>query len=65
MPLSDEDLWYCNQNGYYHLPEPLPADLIERLNEATDGEIAAYIATGDPFDKAGASPALDAFKVSF
>ena len=41
MPLSDEDLWYCNQNGYYHPPEPLPADLIERVNEATDGEIAA------------------------
>jgi len=40
MPLSDEDLWYCKQNGYYRLPEPLPDDLIDRLNQATDREIA-------------------------
>ena len=41
MPLSDEDLWYCKQNGYYRLPELLPDDLVDRLNLATDDEIAA------------------------
>ena len=32
MSLPDEDLWYCKQNGYYRLPEPLPAD-IRRLSK--------------------------------
>ena len=41
MSLSDEDLWYCKQNGYYRLPDSLPADLIKHLNEATDREIAS------------------------
>ena len=41
MSLPDEDLWYCKQNGYYRLPEPLPDDLVDRLNTATDREIAA------------------------
>jgi hypothetical protein len=41
MPLSDEDLWYCKQNGYYRLPEPLPDDLIDRLNQATDAQLEA------------------------
>ena len=39
MPLSNEDLWYCKQNGYYRLPNLLPDNLIDRLNEATDCEI--------------------------
>ena len=39
MPLSDEDLWYCKQNGYYRLPNLLPDNLVDRLNEATDCEI--------------------------
>ena len=40
MPLSDEDLWYCKQNGYHRLPDPLPSELIDRLNHVTDLEIA-------------------------
>ncbi len=39
MPLCDEDLWYCKQNGYYRLPNLLPDDLVDRLNQATDCEI--------------------------
>ena len=41
MSLPDEDLWYCKQNGYYRMPESLPDDLVDRLNTATDREIAA------------------------
>ena len=40
MPLSDEDLWYCKQNGYYLLPDPLPSDLIDGLNKTTDAQLA-------------------------
>jgi hypothetical protein len=41
MPLSDEDLWYFKYNGYYRLPATLPAELIDRLNAATDAQLAA------------------------
>ena len=39
MPLSDEDLWYCKQNGYYRIPATLPTALVDRLNQATDHHI--------------------------
>ncbi len=37
--LTDEDLWYFTHNGFYRIPELLPDDLIDRLNEATDKQI--------------------------
>jgi|GEM_PF-447258 len=38
--LTEEDLWYFKTNGFYRIPETLPEDLIDRLNEATDQEIS-------------------------
>ncbi|MFT5370034.1 MAG: hypothetical protein ACI8V2_005013, partial [Candidatus Latescibacterota bacterium] len=38
--LTEEDLWYFKTNGFYRIPETLPEDLINRLNEVTDQEIA-------------------------
>ena len=39
MSLSDEDIWYCKQNGYYRIPATLPNALVERLNQVTDHHI--------------------------
>ncbi|MEE3233074.1 MAG: phytanoyl-CoA dioxygenase family protein [Candidatus Latescibacterota bacterium] len=36
MHLSNEDIWYCKQNGYHRIPNILPNELIERLTETTD-----------------------------
>ena len=41
MPLSDEDIWYCKQNGYHRLSKLLPEDLIEQLRDTTDKQIEA------------------------
>lgn len=41
MKLTDEDIWYFRHNGFHRLAEPLDADLVRRLNEATGAEIAA------------------------
>ena len=41
MSASDEDIWYFQHSGYLRLPQTLPSALIERLNAATDREIAA------------------------
>ncbi len=43
MNLTEEDLWYFNQTGFYRAPEPLPGDLIDRLNTTTDEQINGMI----------------------
>lgn len=35
MSLSNEDIWYCKQNGYHVIPDILPSKLIKRLSEKT------------------------------
>ena len=40
MPTSEEDIWYFQHSGYLRLPQTLSDDLVERLNAATDREIA-------------------------
>ncbi len=41
MPTSDEDVWYFQHSGYLRLAQTLSAELVARLNAATDREIAA------------------------
>lgn len=33
--MTDEEIWYFKYNGFYCLPERLPINLIERLNQTT------------------------------
>ena len=37
--MTEEDLWYFKINGFYRIPETLPAVLVGRLNGATDEQI--------------------------
>jgi ectoine hydroxylase-related dioxygenase (phytanoyl-CoA dioxygenase family) len=37
--LTEEDVWYFKTNGFYHVRETLPEDLVDRLNAATDREV--------------------------
>ena len=37
--MTEEDLWYFKINGFYRIPEALPAVLVGRLNGATDEQI--------------------------
>ena len=41
MTLSEEDIWYYRQSGFYRIPQLLPDDLIERLNQVTAAHIKA------------------------
>tara|TARA_B100001013_G_scaffold196683_1_gene118966 strand:+ start:444 stop:557 length:114 start_codon:yes stop_codon:yes gene_type:complete len=36
MPLTDEVCWYFLQNGFCRVREPLPEELVNRLNVVTD-----------------------------
>ena len=41
--LSEEDIWYFKYSGYYLLPDTLPEDLIDRLNEVTTTQVQKMI----------------------
>jgi len=43
MKLTLEDIWYFRHNGFYQVPETLPSELIDRLNNTTDKQIAHII----------------------
>lgn len=38
--MTEEDIWYFKTNGFYRVRETLPDSLVDRLNQATDREIA-------------------------
>ena len=41
--LTEEDVWYFHHNGFHRVREPLPDDLLTRLNEATDRAITGCV----------------------
>lgn len=43
MPLSEEEVWYFKENGFYVVPERLPDDLIDRLNDMTTRHVEEMI----------------------
>lgn len=43
MPLTDEVRWYFLQNGFYRVREPLPEELVDRLNVVTDVQVEEKI----------------------
>jgi len=39
--MTQEDIWYFKHNGFYRLPDRLPTDLVEQLNQTTRQQLDA------------------------